>query len=100
VEQAELASPSPCKVLADRTIYLSYAMPTTYNPPVITDFGATRLGNPGQKYSGDVMPGVFRAPEIIAGIEWDSKIDIWSVGVMVRIITPQGSFHVSLLTHR
>ena len=75
-------------------------MPTTYNPPVITDFGAARLGDPGQKYSGEVMPGVFRAPEIIAGIEWDSKIDIWSVGVMVRVITSQGSFHVSLLTHR
>ncbi len=75
-------------------------MPTTYNPPVITDFGAARLGDPGQKYSGDVMPGVFRAPEIIAGIEWDSKIDIWSIGVMVRILTPQGLFYVSLLIYR
>ena len=86
VEKAELANPSPRKLLADRTIYLSYAMPTSYNPPVITDFGAARLGDPGQKYTGDVMPGVFRAPEIIAGMEWDSKVDIWSVGVMVRII--------------
>ncbi|KAI1839814.1 hypothetical protein JX266_013972 [Neoarthrinium moseri] len=83
VEQAELATPSPRKVLADRTIYLSYTMPTTYNPPVITDFGAARLGVPGQKHSGDVMPGVFRAPEIIAGVDWDSKIDIWSFGVMI-----------------
>lgn len=84
VEQAELANPSPRKVLTDRTIHLSYAMPTTYEPPVITDFGAARLGDPGQKYSGDVMPGVFRAPEIIAGMEWDSKIDIWSLGMTVR----------------
>lgn len=83
VEQAEFAEPSPRKVLTDRTIYLSYAMPTTYEPPVITDFGAARLGIPGQKHSGDVMPGVFRAPEVIAGMEWDCKIDIWSVGVMV-----------------
>ncbi len=83
VEQAEIDSPSPRKILADRTIHLSYAMPTTYEPPVITDFGAARLGDPGQKHSGDVMPGVFRAPEIIAGMEWDSKIDIWSIGVMV-----------------
>lgn len=29
------------------------------------------------------MPGVYRAPEVILGMEWDSKIDIWSVGVMV-----------------
>lgn len=85
VEHAEFAMPSPRKVLTDRTIHLSYAMPTTYDPPFITDFGAARLGLPGQKYSGDVMPGVFRAPEIIAGMEWDSQIDIWSVGVMVWV---------------
>lgn len=89
VEQAEFAEPSPRKVLRDRTIHLSYAMPTTYDPPVITDFGAARLGLPGQKHSGDVMPGVFRAPEVIAGMEWDSQIDIWSLGVMVCFgITP------------
>lgn len=85
VEHAEIKSPSPRKVLMDRTIYLSYAMPTTFDPPVITDFGAARLGEPDQKHSGDVMPAVFRAPEVIAGMQWDSKIDIWSVGVMVRI---------------
>jgi serine/threonine protein kinase len=85
VEQAEINSPSPRKILTDRTIHLSYAMPTSYDPPVITDFGAARLGDPGQKHRGDVMPGVFRAPEIIAVMEWDSKIDIWYFGVMVRV---------------
>jgi len=84
VEQAEIDSPSPCKIVADRAIHLSYAMPTSYEPPVITDFGSARLGEPGQKYRGDVMPGVFRAPEVISGMEWDSKIDIWAFGVMVR----------------
>lgn len=83
VEQAELKNPSPRKVLPRRTIYLSYTMPITYGAPVISDFGAARLGGPGQKHTGDVMPGVYRAPEIIVGAEWDSKIDIWSVGVMV-----------------
>lgn len=58
-------------------------MPITYGEPVICDFGAARLGEPGQKHSADVMPGVYRAPEIIVGMEWDSKINIWSVGVMV-----------------
>ncbi|KAK2011788.1 hypothetical protein LZ32DRAFT_533350, partial [Colletotrichum eremochloae] len=32
--------------------------------------------------SRDVMPGVYKAPEIIISQRWDSKIDIWSVGVM------------------
>lgn len=85
VEEAELAEPSPRKVLADRTIHLSYTMPTTFKSPVITDFGHARLGDPGQKHSGDMMPGVFRAPEVIAGLEWDSQIDMWSVGVMVSL---------------
>lgn len=59
-------------------------MPITSDPLQISDFGAAVLGRPGQKHTGDVMPGVYRAPEIIMGMEWDSKIDIWSVGVMVR----------------
>ncbi|KAI5235388.1 hypothetical protein E4T42_09717 [Aureobasidium subglaciale] len=41
-------------------------MPLTHGAPIISDFGAARLGVPGQKHSGDVMPGVYRAPEI-----WD-----------------------------
>lgn len=83
MEQKELQNPSPRKVLDDRVIHLSYTMPITHGAPVITDFGAARLGDPGQKHPGDVMPGVYRAPEVILGMEWDSKIDIWSVGVMV-----------------
>ncbi|KAI8722690.1 Protein kinase domain-containing protein [Fusarium sp. LHS14.1] len=82
-ERAELDNPSPRKVLADRTIYLSYRIPITSDPLVISDFGAAVLGQPGQKHTGDVMPGVYRAPEIILGLEWDSKIDIWSVGVTI-----------------
>ncbi|RSL85834.1 hypothetical protein CDV31_016493 [Fusarium ambrosium] len=82
-ELAELENPSPRKILVDRTIYLSYTMPITSDPLVISDFGAAVLGQPGQKHTGDVMPAVYRAPEIILGMEWDSKIDIWSVGVMI-----------------
>lgn len=83
IEDMEIKNPSPRKVMADRTIHLSYTMPITHGAPVITDFGAAHLGDPGQEHSGDVMPGVYRAPEIIIGTQWNSKIDIWSVGVMV-----------------
>ncbi|KAI6830817.1 protein kinase [Hortaea werneckii] len=78
VEEAELAEPSPRKVLADRTIHLSYTMPNY-------------IQTTGQKHSGDVMPGVFRAPEVIAGMEWDSQIDIWSVGVMIWNLLEDGN---------
>jgi hypothetical protein len=82
-EQAEIDEPSPHKVLVDRTIHLSYTMQMTYGQAVITDFGAARLREAGQRHAGDVMPGVFRSPEIIAGMEWDSSIYIWSVALLV-----------------
>ncbi|KAI0136392.1 kinase-like domain-containing protein [Xylariales sp. AK1849] len=80
IEKSELEHPSARKILPDRVVYLSRSIPITYGPLVICDFGAARLGN---RFFGDVMPGVYRAPEIIMGMEWDSKIDIWSVGVMI-----------------
>lgn len=85
IEDLELKTPTPRKVLPDRCIYLSYEVGLTHGPAVITDFGAARLGNPeeDEKHTGDVMPGPYRAPEIIMGAEWDSKIDMWSLGVMV-----------------
>jgi serine/threonine protein kinase len=83
MEQDERQHPSPHKILPDRTIYTSRRMPITRGPLVICDFGAAQMGR--DKYERDVMPGVYRAPEIIQGPEWDAKIDIWSVGVMVRL---------------
>lgn len=82
IELAELEHPSPRKVLSDRTIHCSRIMPITNGPSVICDFGAARIG---EKHLGDVMPGVYRAPEIIMGMEWNSKIDMWSFGVMVLL---------------
>lgn len=82
VEQAEAEHPCPRKTLTDRTIYTSRALPITAGPLVICDFGAARIGD---RHRADVMPGVYRAPEIILGMEWNSKIDIWSIGVMVRM---------------
>ncbi|KAI7349594.1 protein kinase [Hortaea werneckii] len=83
IEEVERNSPLSRKPLEDRVIYTSHDMPLTYGAPVISDFGAARLGEPEQKHSGDVMPGVYRAPEIILGMQWDSKIDVWSVGLMI-----------------
>ncbi|KAI5276006.1 protein kinase [Aureobasidium subglaciale] len=83
IEQLERDHPSPRKSSSDRSIHLSHGMPIMNRAPMISDFGAARLGVPGQKHSGDVMPGVYRAPEVILGMEWDSRIDIWSVAVMI-----------------
>lgn len=99
MERAELENPSPRKILADRTIHLSYTMPITSGALVICDFGAGRLGEPGQKYTGDVMSGVYRAPEIVVGMDWDSKIDIWSVGVIVCKVLLSPTFCVRFPLH-
>ncbi|KAF8870387.1 protein kinase [Gymnopilus junonius] len=78
VEQTELEQPAPRKTLRDHTIYLSRPTPLTKGPPVLCDLGCSRIG---KKHTGDVMPDFYRAPEVILGMEWDSKVDIWSMGI-------------------
>lgn len=87
LEQEEIDRPSPRKIIDGRTIYRSRIVPSTSRSglAIITDFGAARFGEPGEMHSGDVMPNTYRAPEIILGMEWDSKIDMWSVGLMVCV---------------
>ena len=38
----------------------------------------------GPKHEGIVMPEAYRAPEVILGMPWDSNIDMWNVGLLVR----------------
>ncbi|GLB01635.1 hypothetical protein AtubIFM57258_000044 [Aspergillus tubingensis] len=56
-------------------------MPVCSGLPVVSDLGEARFGK--EKYYGDIMPGIYRAPEVILGMEWDYKVDIWSIGNMV-----------------
>ncbi|KAK0102752.1 hypothetical protein ONS95_006349 [Cadophora gregata] len=75
-----LEQPIARKVLSNRTIYKSQQMPLSTGPPLLCDLGEARLGT--QKHRGDIMPGIYRAPEVILGMDWDSKVDIWAIGVM------------------
>ena len=81
IEQGEISRPIARKILSDRTIYNSRPMPLSAGPLVLGDLGEARVGN--QKHRGDIMPGIYRAPEVVLGMDWDSKVDIWAVGVMV-----------------
>lgn len=83
-EEEEWTNPSPRKVDGDRVIYLSRNMDMTdrnYGPPTLCDFGEARFGS--TTYTDLIQPDQYRAPEVILGIPWDEKVDIWSVGVMV-----------------
>ncbi|KMP05674.1 hypothetical protein CIRG_05355 [Coccidioides immitis RMSCC 2394] len=78
IEDGEASQPIARKVLDDRTIYISRPMPINTGLSVLCDFGEARIGD---KHKGDVMPGIYRAPEVILDMEWDSKVDIWAVGL-------------------
>ncbi|KFY64875.1 hypothetical protein V496_02950 [Pseudogymnoascus sp. VKM F-4515 (FW-2607)] len=82
-EQEEMDEPSLRKVDGERIIYASRALdvPDDASHNVLCDFGDAQFG--AETYGGEVMPDLYRAPEIVLGIRWNEKIDIWAVGMMV-----------------
>lgn len=56
-------------------------MPTCVGLPVLSDLGEATIGKRNNK--GDIMPGIYRAPEVILDMSWDCKVDVWSIGTMV-----------------
>ncbi|KAL1848590.1 hypothetical protein Plec18170_007899 [Paecilomyces lecythidis] len=79
-ENAEVADPSPRKVLKDRTIYQSLGFIPRGGLPFLTDFGEARLDD--KDHNDDIMPNVYRAPEVILRSSWGYKVDIWSVAMI------------------
>ncbi|KAJ5105986.1 kinase domain-containing protein, partial [Penicillium alfredii] len=82
IEEDEMQRPIARKVLADRHIYYSRPMPISTGLPVLSDLGEARVGN--YKHRGDIMPGIYRVPEVILDMQWNCKVDIWSVGTMTQ----------------
>lgn len=85
VEEAEVAEPSARKLYKDHAIYstrtLEFPPPTV---PVLYDFGETRFGS--ETYGEHAMPDLYRAPEILLRIEWNKKIDIWALALVVSAL--------------
>jgi non-specific serine/threonine protein kinase len=79
-EEREVANPTPPKKLKDRTIYKSLGFLSPGGLPILADFGEARLG---EKHNGDIMPNVYRAPEVILRSSWDYKVDIWNIAMVV-----------------
>lgn len=73
--------PFPRKELPDRIIYVSQPMPFSRGLPSLTDFSEARFGD--SMHTDLIMPNVYRAPEVILGMEWSYPVDIWSFAMTV-----------------
>ncbi|QQK43716.1 protein kinase, putative [Penicillium digitatum] len=71
-KQAEFEASVPRKILDARTIYVSRSLPISSGTPVLCDLGEARLGTDQQQ--GEIMPDIYRAPEVILNMRWDSRI--------------------------
>jgi len=71
------------KKTGDRVVHTSTSLGILEDPgaSVIIDFGDSQIG--ASPFVGEVLPDLYRFPEIIPGIPWGEKIDIWSLGLMV-----------------
>lgn len=83
-EQAELDNPSPRKEVNGRVIHVTRAMEfnaDNLGAPVLCDFGAAVFTD--KLHNGSAQPKWYKCPEVILGIPWTHKIDIWNVGCLV-----------------
>jgi serine/threonine-protein kinase SRPK3 len=71
----EDAEPAPRKVLDDRIIYVSRPLPLSFGVPVLCDLGEARLAD--KINNEDIMPDVYRAPEVILKMNWDYDLCRW-----------------------
>jgi serine/threonine protein kinase len=84
IEQGEIEDPCPRKIYKDHTIYSSRLVAIAGTAPVLCDFGEARFGE--TSYAEHAMPDLYRPPEILLGLAWDEKIDIWGLGLVVSTL--------------
>lgn len=94
IEEDEFYRPIRRKKLHDRHIYYSRSPPVSTGLPILCDFGGARLD--GGKQEGDIMFSAYKPPEVILGMKWDNKVDIWGLGLMVskRVLLSGCVFYV------
>lgn len=83
IEEDEISEPSARKVYGDEATFLTRQVYTEIGNPKLIDLGEARFGQ--DTYTEEVMPDLYRAPEILLGLPWDEKIDIWALGLTVSI---------------
>jgi hypothetical protein len=80
-EHDELENPVLRKTVAGRTIYASRTLLMTLGTPVLCNSGHERLGDRVNR--DDIMKDAHKAPEVILKMNYDYKVDIWNIEMML-----------------
>ncbi|RMZ78575.1 hypothetical protein DV738_g3796, partial [Chaetothyriales sp. CBS 135597] len=82
LEEQELSDPSVPVVSDDGHIVYPtrFIQPELSGVPILTDFGQARPMEP--ENTDWWMPDLYRAPEVLLKLPWESPVDVWCVGVM------------------
>lgn len=81
IEEDEMNEPSARKVYGTEATFLTRQVYAEIGNPKLIDLGEARFGQ--DTYAEQVMPDLYRAPEVLLGLPWDEKIDIWALGLTV-----------------
>lgn len=57
-----------------------------YNQLKLADFGSAEYFHSGVPMSGIVGTPYYVAPEVVAGRDYNEKVDVWSAGVILYIV--------------
>lgn len=93
-----MSNPAPRKQLRDRTIYATRAMPLTSGEPILADLGEAREAE--EEQTGLIMPSIYRAPEVMLGMKWDNKVDIWALCQTVRLTVERYGMSINIVLCR
>ncbi|XP_073136163.1 phosphoenolpyruvate carboxylase kinase 1-like [Henckelia pumila] len=72
--------------VAHRDIKPDNILFNSYNELKLADFGSAEYFHTGELMSGIVGTPFYVAPEVVAGREYNEKVDIWSAGVILYIM--------------
>jgi len=83
-DKEEQTEPNARKFKDDKVVYQSRSVSSPANIrkfgfPILSDFGEARIGD---SHRGIIQPDIYRAPEVILGMQWTSKVDIWNAGLL------------------
>lgn len=96
-----MENPTPRKVVDGRIIYKSRNFTRkqgwkAWGLPILSDFGTSRIADGDQE--GIIQPYIYRAPEVVLGMKWNEKVDIWNIGVVVSYFSCSVSPFILRLT--